>query len=303
MLSPNSAALCALLLAGLSGCAPATPPPAGPSAPGSSTPVVIGESITLDSKVLGEKRHINVYKPALYGAAEFSSFRFPVLYMSDGGAEEDFHHITGIAQVSEMNGTMRPFLIVGIENTVRRRDLTGPTKNPEDIKRTAEPRAGGSALFRRFIREELMPEIRRRYRTSAETAFVGESLGGLFALETFFLEPDLFDTYIAVSPSLWWNNEELARNAASRLKHFGPRKKTLFLAKERDEDSGEGAKILADALREVAPAGLTWHYAPMPEEGHATIFHGAALKAFRTVFKPSTEMKSEQGAASPGAPQ
>ncbi|MEO5726733.1 MAG: alpha/beta hydrolase-fold protein, partial [Byssovorax sp.] len=267
------------------------------STPGSSTAVVIGDSITIDSRMLGETRRINIYKPAMY---DKDSSRYPVLYMSDGGAEEDFHHITGIVQVSVMNGTMRPFLVVGIENTVRRRDLTGPTENPEDLVRTATPKVGGSALFRRFIREELMPEIRKHYRTTAETAIVGESLGGLFALETFFLDPDLFDTYVSVSPSLWWNNQSIARNAAARLKKYGNRKKTLFIAKERDEDSGDGAKILADALREVAPPGLTWHYAPMPEEGHGTIFHGAALKAFRTVFAPPPEPTPAAGTSPTG---
>ena len=59
-------------------------------------------------------------------------------------------------------------------------------------------------------------------------------------------------------------------------------------------------KILGDALREVAPAGLTWHHAPMPEEGHGTIFHGAALEAFRTVFAPPPEPAVAAGTSSTG---
>ncbi|MBK7769478.1 MAG: hypothetical protein IPI48_02800 [bacterium] len=62
---------------------------------------------------------------------------------------------------------------------------------------------GGSAAFRTFIRDELMPEIGKRYRGNGRTAIVGESAAGLFILETFFIEPTLFDTYIALSPSLW----------------------------------------------------------------------------------------------------
>ncbi|MBA3545973.1 MAG: alpha/beta hydrolase [Nannocystis sp.] len=146
----------------------------------------------------------------------------------------------------------------------------------------------------RFLREELMPQIHKSHRTTAEAAIVGESLGGLFALETFFVEPDLFDTYIAISPSLWWNSLALAKTAAARLgasdKYDHKTHKTLFLAREH-EDSGPGAQIVADALREAAVPGLTWHYAPMPEERHGTIDHGAALKAFRTVFAPHTIKK------------
>lgn len=283
MIAPRSAFFSLFLAAGLAGCA-STAPRSGSS----STPIVLGESFTIDSTVLGETRRINVYRPAGYDQGDL---RYPVLYMADGGLQEDFHHITGIVQVSVMNGTMRPFLVVGIENTERRRDLTGPTENPEDLARAAAP-TGGSARFRRFIRDELMPAIHHNYRTTTETAFVGESLAGLFALETFFREPDLFDTYIAISPSLWWDNLSLARNAAAQLKTFNNKnnhksRKTLFIAKENDDDSGPGAQLIADALREVAAPGLTWHYAPMPGETHATIFHPAALEAFRTVFAPA----------------
>jgi len=100
---------------------------------------------------------------------------------------------------------MRPFILVGIENTARRRDLTGPTTSAEDKK--IAPKVGGSAAFRQFIREELIPTVKQRYRTTAETAIVGESLAGLFVVETLLLEPGLFDTYLAFDPSLWWNNE------------------------------------------------------------------------------------------------
>src|SRR3712207_4681744 len=121
--------------------------------------------------------------------------RLPVLYMPDGGIAEDFLHVAGLLQVSVGNGTMRPFLLVGIENTERRRDMTGPTDNEDDKK--IAPRVGGSKAFRKFIRDELMPQVRSRYRTTEETAVVGESLAGLFVIETFLVEPDLFDTYIA----------------------------------------------------------------------------------------------------------
>jgi enterochelin esterase-like enzyme len=121
------------------------------------TPLVIGETFTLQSKVLSETRRINVYLPP--GYAEAPDARFPVLYMPDGGLAEDFLHVAGLVQVSVGNGTMRPFVLVGIENTQRRRDLTGPTQNEEDKK--IAPHVGGSAAFRRFLRDELMPTSRR----------------------------------------------------------------------------------------------------------------------------------------------
>jgi predicted alpha/beta superfamily hydrolase len=246
-------------------------------------PLVIGESFKIDSKILGETRRINVYLPL--GYMESKDIRVPVLYMPDGGLAEDFLHIAGLVQVSVGNGTMRPFLLVGIENTQRRRDLTGPTKNEEDKK--IAPVVGKSDAFRKFIREELMPEVKERYRTTKETAIVGESLAGLFVVETFFLEPDLFDTYIGIDPSLWWNNRELITNAAERLSAKPKLEKTLYLANGDEKEIAEDTKRLADILGKDAPTGIHWHYKNMPEEKHSTIFHPAALKAFRTVFKPT----------------
>jgi predicted alpha/beta superfamily hydrolase len=248
-----------------------------------AAPLVIGETFTIQSKTLGETRRINVYVPPIY--KDSASVRLPVLYMPDGGMGEDFLHVAGLVQVSVGNGTMRPFILVGIENTERRRDLTGPTQNAEDRK--IAPHVGGSAAFRRFIRTELMPVVNARYRTTKETAIVGESLAGLFIAETFFLEPDLFDTYIAFDPSLWWNDHALVDSAAARLHtdRFG--KRTLFLANSR-QDIDQLTRVLADTLAKYAPADLTWCYQPMMEETHATIYHPAALIAFRRVFRPDS---------------
>jgi predicted alpha/beta superfamily hydrolase len=152
----------------------------------------IGETWTVDSVALGEQRRINVYVPAGVPAGT----ALPVIYMPDGGMLEDFLHVAGLLQVGAGNGTTRPFLLVGIENTQRRRDLTGPTESAKD--RGIAPQVGGSQAFRKFIRTELMPEVAKRYRITPETAIVGESLAGLFVVETPALEPALFDAYIAI---------------------------------------------------------------------------------------------------------
>ena len=246
--------------------------------------LTVGETFTIRSTTLGETRRINVYIPPVY--AESANARRPVLYMPDGGIGEDFLHVAGLLEVSVGNGTMRPFILVGIENTQRRRDLTGPTENAEDKK--IAPHVGGSAAFRRFVRSELMPVINDRYRTTKETAIMGESLAGLFVVEAFFLEPDMFDTYIAFDPSVWWNNGEIVNRAADRLRAMGNRQRTLYLASS-SEDRSDLTKKLAEVLGKNAPANLTWHYEPMPQETHATIYHPAALLAVRRLFKPGPD--------------
>jgi predicted alpha/beta superfamily hydrolase len=114
---------------------------------------------------------------------------------------------------------------------------------------------------------------------------VGESLAGLFVVETFLLEPDLFDTYIAFDPSLWWNNQKLVSGAGERLRARPKMEKTLYLASS-NEDIAEVTQRFTDLLARNAPSGLRWHYEKMPDEKHSTIYHPAALKAFRAVFRP-----------------
>ena len=251
---------------------------------GQVAPLIIGDTFTIDSRALGETRRINVYPPPGYKDSRDS--RVPVLYMPDGGMAEDFLHIAGLVQISVINNTMRPFLLVGIENTERRRDMTGPTENEEDKK--IAPRVGGSPVFRKFIRDELMPEIRRRYRTTAETAIVGESLAGLFVVETFLLEPELFETYIAIDPSLWWNNQKLVNGAAAQLRSRPRLEKVLYFASSDEKGINTITERLAGILTTNAPPTIHWHYERMPAEQHSTIYHPAALKAFRDVFKPRT---------------
>lgn len=249
-----------------------------------TSPLAIGETFTIDSKILNETRRINVYMPP--GYTETAATRLPVLYMPDGGIAEDFLHVAGLVQVSVGNGTMRPFLLVGIENTERRRDMTGPTENEKDKK--IAPRVGGSEKFRNFVRSELMPQVKSRYRTTNETAVVGESLAGLFVVETFLLEPDLFDTYIAFDASLWWNDLKLIDGAAARLKKNLELKKTLYFASSSDDTAGITQRF-ADVLTKNAPKSVNWHYEKMPDEKHSTIYHPAALKAFRALFKPAVK--------------
>jgi uncharacterized protein len=259
---------------------PRCPPPAqGAAAAGAPAPAAIGESFTLASQLLGERRVINVYVPPGYATA---TERYPVLYMPDGGMAEDFPHVAGSVDVSIKNAVIRPLIVVGIENTDRRRDLVGPTEVPRERERA--PRAGGADRFRAFLRDELLPLIAARYRTTAESALVGESLAGLFVVETFLREPALFDGYIAADPSLWWNEQALVRDAHPALAWWAAGPKALYVATADEPDIQAGVAVLLTALRIQAPAGVTWRHEPMPHEHHSTIYPTAALHGIRWLF-------------------
>lgn len=240
-------------------------------------------SFTLDSVVLHEARHLNVYTPPNYNMAVA---RYPVLYVLDGGLQEDFPHVVHDVDSAIRAGQMRPMIVVGIENTERRRDMTGTTSVASD--RAIAPQVGGSESFRRFISDELMPEVRQRYRTDGHNALVGESLAGLFVVETCMSDPQLFDTCIALSPSLWWNDMFLARTANVHLQApRSQRELTLYVASAADDGLDDaGGRLLSAALRADARPGLLWHYEHWPELKHENIYRLASKAIFVRLFPP-----------------
>lgn len=244
------------------------------------TPIVIGQSYALPSTVMGAAREINVWLPPGYEGGEA---RYPVLYVLDGGQGQDFHHISGLAQLGTVNGTTRDVIVVGIASVDRRNELALATNNAELIARY--PTQGHSDRFRRFVAEEVQPFVEGRFRANGETALLGESLAGLFVVETFLKEPQMFDAWVAVSPSLWWDGGRLARQSGAHLRDHSNDQRTLILTMGNE---GAEAQALMDTLtgnlRDHALPGVTWTFQPRPDESHATIYHGAALDAFRRLY-------------------
>lgn len=248
------------------------------------TPIVIGTSYALPSSTYGGTREINVWLPPGYEDGEAA---YPVLYLLDGGAAfQDFHHISGLAQLGTVNGTTRDVIVVGIASADRRNELALPTEDPELI--TQYPTQGQSDRFRRFVAEEVQPFVEGRFRTNGETALMGESLAGLFVVETFLKAPQLFDAYVAVSPSLWWDGGRLARQAGAHLRDHSDDPRTLILTLgDEGPEMQAPMEVLVAGLRDHAMPGLTWDYTPRPTESHATIYHGAALDALRRLYAAS----------------
>lgn len=242
-------------------------------------PIPKHETFTIKSKQVNEDRVINVWTPENY---KTSTDSLSVIYMADGGTKEDFPHIANTLAKLIKEKKIKPVILVGIENTQRRRDLTGFTEIEEDKK--IAPIVGGSEKFRAFIKDELFPEINRRYRTTKEKSIIGESASGLFVMETFFLTPEMFDNYIAFDPSLWWNNHYLVRTAKEHVTKFPTTDKRLWFASSNATDIAPYTKELAGILKTESIASLKWNYADEPKEKHTTIFRATKEKALIWTF-------------------
>lgn len=240
-------------------------------------PIPVHDEFKIESKQVGETRTINVWTPPEY---KTSTDSLSVMYMADGGIiDEDFPHIANTLAELIKSKSIPPMILVGIANTQRRRDLTGPTEVEKD--KEIAPVVGGSEKFRAFIKEELFPEINKRYRTTSKKSIIGESLSGLFVVETFFLTPEMFDNYIAFDPSLWWNNHYLVRTAKEHLTNFPKTEKRIWFAGSSAEDISQYTNELAEVFKTENHSNVKWNYSPEPKEKHNTIFRATKEKAIK----------------------
>ena len=256
-----------------------------------SKPFILGTIHEIESKVLGEKRTINVYLPA--GYQQNDTANYPVIYLLDGSADEDFIHIAGLAQFLNFPwvNKLPNSILVGIANVDRRRDFTFPTTIEKDKKDF--PTTGGSAKFIDFLESELQPFIERTYQTTATKTIIGQSLGGLLATEILFKKPQLFNKYIIVSPSLWWDNESLLQVPPRFLNASMDSSISVYVANGKEGKIMEAdTKRLVDILGKARNIKVTFEF--FTDENHASILHNAAYKGLEAVNKIQGEKRIQE---------
>jgi len=201
-----------LLLAALLSLMAASPAPAQEAQPYPSS----AETFVIHSNILGEDRRVVIYNPDKVGGNVLPFY--PVLYLLD---ENDMSMVTGMVKyLSAYNEQLPAMLVVGIDGGDQRmRDLT-PTHSLYDNMGKLDPDpngwlqpSGGGDKFLRFMREEVIPFVEKRYRTAPFRIFAGHSVGGLTAVHALTAHPDMFNAYLAVAPSLWWDKGGFVRSA------------------------------------------------------------------------------------------
>jgi len=256
-----------------------------PQAFAQNTAPPIPQRLTIHSKVLNEDREIWIRMPSGYQA---SKDIYPVLYQTD--APDHINEIGSTIDFLVTNNRMPEVIVVGIANTDRNRDLT-----PEhaDVKNgdgsvAAFPTSGGADKFLDFIQTELMPEIEKRYRTAHYRIFAGHSFGGLFAIHALVTRPDLFDAYIAVSPSLQWADGHTLHDAQQFFASHTELKKVLFFSLGNEGANGgpmgDNFNALQKTLTAGAPKGFVWKSETYPDEDHGSTVLRAHYAGLRTVF-------------------
>ena len=183
--------------------------------------IVIGKIDSVYSKILNEQRKIWVYTPDMTSGVHDTSQRYPVLYLLDGDAH--FASVAGLVQqLSQVNGnTVFPeMIVVAIPNTDRTRDLT-PTHVTSDLPMmdsNFSKTSGGGENFVSFIEKELMPHIDSAYKTAPYKLLGGHSFGGLTVMNVLTNHTKLFNAYIAIDPSMWYDHQHFLTATEQKLK-------------------------------------------------------------------------------------
>ena len=241
------------------------------------------KTLKLKSAVLGEERTVLVRTPVGY---ETNNIRYPVLYMTDGDAH--MGHTAGTIDFLTRNGRMSDLIVVGVTNTDRTRDLT-PVKST--IKNAAGelqfPTSGGSDNFLKFFETELIPEIEKQYRVQPYRVLAGHSLGGLFAIHAMITKPGLFNSYVAVSPSLQWENGETLKRAEDFLKNQKEMKNVTLFVSLGNEQGGiaENFQKFRELLAKTSIKGFESQAELMTDEDHGTVVLRSHYFGLRKVYE------------------
>jgi uncharacterized protein len=258
--------------------------------PNTSKPFILGTIEEIQSVQLGEKRILNIYLPD--GYVQDDTTHYPVIYLLDGGADEDFIHIVGLVQFNNFSWINRvpQSIVVGIANTDRKRDFTYPTTIVEDQMKY--PTTGHSDRFVAFVEKELQPFIDAKFKTNSSRMIIGQSLGGLVATEILFKKPNLFNKYIIISPSLWWDNGSLLNLHPDILNESFSQKTDIYIGVGKEGlVTGKtphvmevDANLLADKIKSTKSKNINVYFDYLPQEDHATIEHLAVFDAFRMLY-------------------
>lgn len=192
---------------------------------------ITANTFTVNSAILNEERTGFINLPDSYNESSEVEKTYPIIILLDGYV----HFKTAASIVHFMssdrvgNNFMPESIIVAIENVDRERDFTH-TK----IKTKRKNTMGGGRNFLNFIEKELIPYVDSNYRTESDRTLIGHSLGGLLTLNAYRDENSLFDAYIAIDPSISWDDTLMKTKVdAISSKSFN---KKLFIATANQEE-------------------------------------------------------------------
>lgn len=184
----------------------------------------IGKIDSIYSNILKESRELYIHLPQSYDSN--SQRKYPVIYVLDGDVL-----LNAVSTVHDFywGGYMPEMIIVGISNKNNRtRDLT--TSKIESKRGTEyNQEHGGANDFIMSIEKEIIPYIENKYPVTNYRTLIGHSYAGLFTINALINHTDLFENYLAIDPSLDWDNQKLLKQSKEVIKSNSLEGKSLFI--------------------------------------------------------------------------
>jgi predicted alpha/beta superfamily hydrolase len=228
---------------------------------------------SIKSVVLKQNRKLSIFLPDGYNE---KNAKFPVIYVLD--ADGRLQHSAMTARFLFQNNKMPKAILVGVFNIDRNHDFL-----PDSSQ--AAPTGGGADNFIKYFSQELIPYIDNNFKAEPFKVLVGHSYGGLFAVHVLLQDPELFDAYIAIDPSLWYKNQLLVKNASTEFLKTKNWNKSIFIT-GRDGGGMEGMGItpMQKLLKSSAPKGLNWKVVAYADEDHGSVPFKSVYDGFRYIF-------------------
>jgi len=241
--------------------------------------------LTIKPATLPETRTIYVATPANYSDARR---RFPVLVLLDAEDQDQFG--AAVANVRYLAGraAIPGLILVGIANGKDRTHDLSPIATGATAKQF--PTAGGAATFVDFLVNDVLPEVRSKYRTVPATLLAGHSFGGLVALHAASTRRE-FSGIIAMSPSLWWNDSTAVRGYGDSLEHTA-RPLRLFISSGGLEPAIDiTTQRLVARLDSVKPESLAYSYRRYAEANHGMTPLFSLVDGLQFLFEPMSVVR------------
>lgn len=257
---------------------------------------IIGHVDSVWSSTLKEQRPYLVYLPPSYDDTTSAPQRYPVLYLLDGDAH--FHSVSGLIQIlaTGVNATyaIPEMIVVAIPNTDRTRDMT-PTRVETGFDGKPSPffkTSGGMGNFFTFLKAELIPAVENRYRTMPYRVLVGHSLGGITAINALYTIPEIFNAYVAIDPSLWWDDKTLLKQAKGYVSTARLDGRALYVAQANtinpdDTTSNRHFEAITQfnaVLEAYNRSGLRYAFRYYHQDDHGSVPLIAEYDALRFIF-------------------
>ena len=210
--------------------------PKDPAKTSDAGSIVIGQTDSLYSEILEENRNIWVHVPDEGLGGIYGKTSYPVLYLLDGPGH--FHAVSGLLHNLGQNAIVPKMVVVGIPNTDRTRDLTPTHVDVMFGDSSFVKTSGGGDKFLEFMEKELIPYVEGKYPVTGYRTFVGHSFGGLAAIYALYTRPELFNNYVSIDPSLWWDDWILVKKTDEVLEENDLDGRALYIGVANTMEEG-----------------------------------------------------------------